>query len=83
MKLQDIILADAKRMAGVTVTVNPQMETVCISDDAGVHEDIFMQGNDADEFIAQRDALWKETSDLSMDVIELHLAHPYVENLWN
>lgn len=83
MKLQDIIRADAARMQGVTVTVNIQMETVRISDDSGVHDDIFMQGHDADEFIAQREHLYEETGDLAYDVIELHLAYPYTECLWN
>lgn len=83
MTLSDIIRADAARMQGVTVTVNSQMETVCISDDMGVQDDIFMQGQDANEFVAQRDHLYEETGDIGMDVIELHLAHPYAETLWN
>lgn len=83
MTLSDILRADAARMHGVTVTVNSAYSTVCISDNTGVQDDIFMQGHDADEFIAQRDHLYKETGDLGLDVIELHLAHPYTENLWN
>lgn len=81
--IQDIIRANAERMKDVTVTVDERYETVTISDDTGEQEEIFLDGEDAHEFICKRDELWEETGDLSRDVIELHLASTYVENLWN
>ena len=83
MKLQDIIRDTASRMGGVSVNVNTAFGTVAISDDTGKQEDIFMQGDDADRFIDELNKLWEETGDLGKDAIALHLAAPYVENLWN
>lgn len=83
MTLLDIIRADVMFMRTVVVEVDSSYSTVCISDTTGIHEDIFMQGEDAEAFIAERDRLYEETGDLCEDVIELHLARPYVETIWN
>lgn len=80
--LAELIQASAHRMTDVTVTVDSAMETVCIQDDDGVQDDIFMQGDDAAQFIDQRDALYEQVQTLGKDVIELHLAGPYAECIW-
>lgn len=83
MTLIEIIEADALYMKDVTVEVVSNYGTVCIKDAKGVQEDIFMQGDDAVEFISQRDLLWEETRVLTKGTIELHLAKSYVDNLWS
>lgn len=83
MKLQDIIAQDVEYMKHVTVHVVSNYGTVTISDDTGANEDIFMQGDDAEQFISQVDRLWNELGDVSKGELELHLAKPYVDCLWN
>jgi hypothetical protein len=83
MTLTEIILASAARMSDVTVETNSSMETVCISDDTGAQEAIFMQGDEASEFIDQCKALYEDAGDVGMDTIELHVAEAFVECLWN
>ena len=60
MTLADIIQRTAARMSGVTVTRDPRFSTVCISDDAGAHEDILLQGEDADAFNDECETLWEK-----------------------
>lgn len=81
--LSQIIEESANRMRDVTVHVVSNYGTVCISDDKGVQEDIFMQGDDASKFISERDELWNKVGNLSKGTIELYLAEPYVECFWN
>jgi len=81
--LSEIIERTALRMATVTVHVESCMGTVCISDDTGKQNDIFMQGDDASAFISEMNRLYDETGDLTKDTIALYLAEPYAENLWN
>lgn len=81
--LTQIIAADAEFMANVTVHVVSNMGTVCISDDDGLQDDIFLQGDDGSAFISERESLWHELGDIDRGSIELHLAKPYVENLWS
>jgi hypothetical protein len=83
MTLIEIIRASAARMTNVTVETNSSMETVCIFDDSGAQEDIFMQGEEASEFIDRCKALYEEAGDVGMGDVELHVASPYAENLWN
>lgn len=77
-----IIEETASRMKDVTVHVVHNYGTVTISDDNGVQEDIFLQGDDASCFISEVDRIWNETGDLSKGTIELALAGPYVDCLW-
>jgi len=75
MTLSDYIADTASRMRGVTVTVNSTLNTVSITDQHGL--DVFMQGDDAAQFIAERDRIYDTTGDLTLDVIESALAEPY------
>lgn len=83
MKLKTIIEQSAARMAGVTVEYSQTMDTVCISDDSCEEEDIFMQGDDAVQFINEMNNLYEKIQTLDKDTIALHLALPYVDGIWN
>ena len=72
----------AKRMqdAGITVDTDSGYSTVSI--DAPGQESIFMQGDEADAFIAECEELWTRYPSLPMDVAELAMAEPYTD-LWS
>lgn len=78
------ILAAAKRTAnsGVHVDLDRRFPHVTIRCDT---EDdiIFMQGDEADAFIAEIDALCKRYPSLYEATAALALAQPYAENTWN
>lgn len=60
------------------------METVCIRDGSGEFEDIFMQGQDAAQFIKELDDLVEHApDDLLMEDAIKSIAAPYCENIWN
>lgn len=82
MTLTEIIEADAKYMQNVTVHVDYLYSTVCIVDDRDEHEDIFLYGKEAEEFMEQCSKVYEEAQDALMYEVELHLAKPYVENIW-
>jgi hypothetical protein len=81
VSLTDIILAAAKRMEDVTVDMDSLRSTVCIS--APGQDDIFMQGYEADAFIAEVDKLYEQSGDVTYDEAALCHAEPYCENCWN
>jgi len=68
------------RDAGITVDTDPSYSTVSI--DCPGEESIFMQGDDADSFIAECRKLWTRYPSLPMDVAELAIAEPYID-LWS
>ena len=72
--------AQRMRNAGITVDTDSSYSTVSI--DAPGQESIFMQGDDADAFIAECRKLWNRYPSLPMDVCELALAEPYTD-LWS
>ena len=72
--------AQRMRDAGITVDTDSGYSTVSI--DAPRQESIFMQGDDADAFIAECRKLWNRYPSLLMDVCELALAEPYTD-LWS
>ena len=72
--------AQRMRDAGVTVDTDSGYSTVSI--DAPRQESIFMQGDDADAFIAECRKLWNRYPSLPMDVCELALAEPH-SVLWS
>lgn len=71
--------AERSRASGVTVDCDSSYSTVAI--DWPDSEGCFMQGDEADAFIAERDALCKRFRSLEFSVAELALAEPYVECL--
>ncbi len=72
--------ATRMRDAGITVECDSSYSTVSI--DAPGQESIFMQGDDADTFIAECRNLWNHYPSLPMDVCELATAEPY-SVLWS
>ena len=68
------------KAAGIDVDCDSAYQTVCISK-AG-EDDIFMQGDDVDQFISDARAMWKRYPSLPMDVCEMALAEPYTD-LWS
>lgn len=81
--IKTIIEQDALFCKDVSVTVCRKLPTVTIHDQSGVNEDIFMQGDDADEFIKAFDGLIEEAPDVLFDHALKHLAFPWVESCWN
>jgi hypothetical protein len=73
--------ADRCRNGDVTIECDSAYSTVAI--DAPGHDGIFMQGDEADEFIAEVDALCKSYPSLDRDTAELALAEPYAECCFN
>ena len=73
-------VAQRMRDAGITVDTDSGYSTVSI--DAPGQESIFMQGDDADAFIAECRKLWNRYPSLPMDVCELAIAEPYTD-LWS
>ncbi len=81
--LATYIKSTAALCQDVSVKVCRSFGTVVIRDLDGVQDDIFMQGDDADEFIAQFDALVEAAPDVLFDEAVKALAHPYCECLWH
>ena len=71
---------DRMRAAGIDVVCESAYPTVAISK-AG-EDDIFMQGDDADSFISEAQAMWHRYPSLPDYVCEMALAEPYTD-LWS
>ena len=72
---------DRMRAGGVEVETDSAYSTVAITSPDYLDE-IFMQGDEADSFIAECRKLWIRYPSLPMDVAELALAEPYTD-LWS
>lgn len=77
------ILEAAKRAtdSGVSIDWDSGYSTVSIT--CKGEEDIFMQGDEADTFIAGIDALCKHYPSLTESTAALALAEPYAETIWS
>ena len=82
MRIDYILKRDAQysRNSGVTVDCDSAYSTVCIS--APNEDDIFMKGDDADQFIDECEAMSIRCKCLNFGTIELALAKPYIECVW-
>lgn len=69
------------RASGVTVDMDSPYSTVAI--DAPGHDGVFMQGDEADQFITEVRALCKRYRSLDEDTAALALAAPYAETLFH
>lgn len=69
------------RADNISVDIDSSFETVAI--DAPGEDGIFMQGDNAREFIDAVAALCKRYPSLDEDTAALALAEPYAENLFN
>lgn len=82
--IETIIKQDAAFCSDVSVTICRGLPSVTIHDDSEMqNEDIFMQGDDADEFIKAFDLLIEEAPDVLFEDALKHLALPYVECVWS
>jgi hypothetical protein len=81
MRLDYILKAAAKRMQGVTVDCDNKLSTVCISSDG--EDDIFMQGDDAVQFIHECELYKHGCKQLDYYIIMLAVAEPYAKSIWN
>ena len=77
------ILAAAKRCADSDITVDCDSAYSTVAIGAPGHDGVFMQGDEADQFIAERDALTKRYRSLTDTEAELALAEPYAECIFN
>lgn len=71
--------ADYCRNSGITVSVNSRFEWVTITDDEGA--EIFLQGDDAAQFIAEVKALENKYDEEPHMSILLVIAYPYADLL--
>lgn len=85
MELIEIIKQQAEfsRNSYAEVTIDRCMPWVTIEDTTAHDEAIFLQGEDAEEFLARLDELENECPEADRDDIELSLAYSYIENLWS
>jgi hypothetical protein len=72
----------AQRAINGKITVDCDSSYSTVSIDAPGQDGIFMQGDEAVTFIAERDALCKRYPSLNFDTAELALAEPYAECIW-
>lgn len=73
-------IARSAQRSGMTVDCDSAYSTVSI--DAPGEDSIFMQGDEADQFLSEVDALCKRYPSLPRDIAELALAEPY-SVLWS
>lgn len=73
--------AQRSRNGDVTVDIDRGYSTVAI--DCPGFDGCFMQGDDAETFIAEVDALCKRYRSLDEDTAALSLAEPYAESFFN
>lgn len=81
MRIDYILKAAAKRMenSGISIDWDSGYSTVSIS--CAGEDDIFMQGEEADEFIEEIEAMANRCRSMTEYTIALALAEPYAENL--
>lgn len=73
--LSEIIRSDAAYVGDTVIECNNALSTVAIG------SDIFLQGQEADEFNDAAERLWNETGDTTMEDCRAHLAKPYIDCL--
>lgn len=81
MELKDIIESQAKfvRNSGVTVEVTRNMPWIDIKDKDG--NEVFMQGDDAVNFVNALDELSDKLPNVDFETIELACAYDYIHLL--
>jgi hypothetical protein len=81
MKLQDILQqqADYTRNSDVTVNIDKRMPWVDIRADE--ESSIFLDGDSAEEFLAQCEDYSEQVPDMDMETIELAVAYKYLDVL--
>jgi hypothetical protein len=78
MSISDMVRAAYARMADVCVDVDESFGGVAIG---APEEGIYMQGDEANEFIAAAQALYDELGDVTIDEVYAYMAEPYADSL--
>lgn len=73
--LSEIIKIDAAYARDTVIECNSAYSTVAIG------SDIFLQGQEADEFNDEAERLWNLTGDTTIEECRAHLAKPYIDCL--
>lgn len=73
-------MADYTKNSGFDVTINKTLPTVSI-DNPATNEGMFLQGQTAEQYIDEVDALWEKAQDVNYDTVKLALAGQYIDNL--
>lgn len=83
MRIDYILKANAQRAINSLITVDVDGSFGTVTIDSPGQETISMQGDDAEQFIADCDKYYNRCKSLDLGTIHLALAYPYAENLWN
>jgi hypothetical protein len=75
--MKEIIADSVKYAADVEIEVNSAFSTVSI----GGPEGVFLDGHQADEFIAEARKLYEEVGDVTLDDCYAHVAKGYIDCL--
>ena len=80
MNLTKIIEQGARttRASGFTVDVDSAYSWVTIKNE-DTHEGVFLQGDEAESFIADADNIYNKIGTLTYDIVCEYLAEPYLE----
>lgn len=82
MTLTEVIKAASKRVEEYAdVVIERCIGTVTIAGTGG--DDIFLQGDEADQFIATVDGLYADAGDVTIDEAARCHAEQYCENIWS
>lgn len=81
MDIQEILKQQAEytQNSDVTVEINKAMGWVTIIADKD--SQVFLEGEDADEFLAKCDEYSQDCQDMTMEVIQLAVAYDYLDIL--
>ena len=81
--IENIIKFNSGYLSEVLVKVDRSHGWVDIKDMKGIQDNIFLQGDEAYNFIDEADKLYNSLNDVTMDEVYLHLCKPYVECFWS
>ena len=77
--MQEIIAADVIYAGDTEIEVNTLMPSVLIGGPDGV----FLDGHEAENFLAEAKKLYEELGDVTLDDIYKHLAKNWIDSLYN
>ena len=86
MELTEILqrAADRTRNSNYKVVVDGPYSHVainCMDKDAEDHESIFLQGDEADDFLTAAKQMWEAAETIDYDTVLLALAEPYIDSI--
>lgn len=81
--LSRIIKDNAAYLADVKIEIDASMGWVDIIDKTGLHDNIFLQGDDGYDFIAEAEKMYNALEDVTMQDCLKTIAKPYVDCIWH